>query len=240
MIFAAGLGTRLRPLTDNIPKALLKIGNVTLLEYVILKLLKYGFDDIIINLHHFGNQIKDYLIDNNYFGARVTFSDESDLLLNTGGGLKKSAHFFDDGKPFIVYNCDVITDLNLTEFYKISIEKNTIASIAVRDRETSRYFLFDKDLQLSGWINKSTGDKKIVKGTLDNLIPLAFSGIHTINPSIFKLFPEQNVFSITDFYVDICDRYKISGIDHSSTEWIDIGKKETLMMMQGTNLIDFL
>jgi len=143
MIFAAGKGTRLQPLTNDIPKALVKVNNITLLEIIINKLKHFGFNDIIINVHHFAEQIKDFLNKNNNFGIKITISDESSLLLETGGGLKKAAWFFDDNKPFLIHNVDILSDINLSELYDFHIQSQSLATLAVMHRITSRYFLFD-------------------------------------------------------------------------------------------------
>ena len=160
MIFAAGLGTRLRPLTDHTPKALVPIAGKTMLERVILRLKDAGFNDITINIHHFGEQIIEFLRTHNDFGATIHISDERDRLLDTGGGIKKARPFLDGNEPFLVHNADIICDVDLAELYRHHRESNAEATLLVSERQTSRYLLLDDDNLLHGWINKSTGETK--------------------------------------------------------------------------------
>ena len=160
MIFAAGLGTRLRPLTDNMPKALVLVGGKPMLERVILNLIKYGFDDITINIHHFGGQIIDFIKANNNFGVTIHISDERDELLDTGGGILKARNFLDGNEPFLVHNADILTDLNLKEFYDYHLGNNADATLLTASRNTARYLLLDDTNRLHGWINKNTGELK--------------------------------------------------------------------------------
>jgi NDP-sugar pyrophosphorylase family protein len=241
MILAAGLGTRLNPITNDLPKALVKIGNTTLLEFAIRKLLYYGFDDIIINIHHYPDMIIEFLNKNKNFGASITISDERDLLLDTGGGLKKASYFFNDNKPFIIYNCDIVTDLNLQALYQDHIKQKSIATLAIRDRETSRYFLFNDDNNLCGWWNKRTGERKPPDLNIEGLKPKAFSGIQIIDPKALKLFTDYKVFSLVDFYLRIAISHKIIGYDHTDSMWADIGKPSELEEMQSkNNLLSYL
>ena len=160
MIFAAGLGTRLRPLTDIMPKALVPVAGKPMLERVILRLKKAGFDDITINIHHFGGQIVEFLHANNSFGLNIHISDERDMLLDTGGGVKKACPFLDGNEPFLVHNADILTDIDLTTFYRHHQDSNAEATLLVSERKTSRYLLFDDSYNLHGWINKSTQEIK--------------------------------------------------------------------------------
>ena len=148
MIFAAGLGTRLKPLTDTMPKALVPIAGKPLLEHIITKLIAAGFDEIIVNVHHFADQIVDFLKSKNNFGIRIEISDETDLLLETGGGIKHASAFFDDGKPFLVHNVDILSNLDLSDFYQTSLKNNGLATLLVSERNSSRYFLFDDNAKL--------------------------------------------------------------------------------------------
>lgn len=228
MIYAAGLGTRLKPLTDTKPKALVEIHNTPLLEIAIRKLIKFGFDEIIINIHHHAEQIKDFIKKNNSFGIRIEFSDESGLLLDTGGGLKKAFWFFDDFKPFLVYNVDILTDLDLKRIYNFHISKDTLVTLAVRKRTTSRYLLFDDNAQLCGWENTKLNIKKIIAIKATELNPFAFSGIHVINPSLFMLMTEEGYFSIIDVYLRLARKQRILAYNHDNTFWMDLGRKENL------------
>ena len=228
MIFAAGKGTRLKPLTDNTPKALIEVQGGALLGHVINHLKKYGVTDIVINVHYLSEQIVNYLKSNNNFGINISISDESDLLLDTGGGLLKAAHFFNKNEDFIVYNVDILSDINLDEMLAYHKTHKSLATLAVRDRQTSRYFLFDKNLQLRGWKNTQTGYLiKTVERDKD-LLPLAFSGIHILNARFFDLIQETGAFSITSAYLQLANKHKIIGFRHDSSQWFDIGKAETL------------
>ena len=228
MILAAGLGTRMRPFTDKKPKALIEIAGRTLLEIVITNLIKSGFDEIIINVHHFADQIIELLNLKNNFNVRIDISDERDELLDTGGGLKKASWFFDDGKPFLVHNVDIITDMNLMEMMKFHNERKALVTLAVRKRETSRYLLLDKStFELCGWTNVKTGEVKIaISGRETNRY--AFSGIHIIDPAFFDFMDDKEKFYIIDEYLKLAKNNKIVGFDHSDSEWLDIGKPESL------------
>lgn len=239
MILAAGLGSRLRPLTDNIPKALVKIGNTPLLEFVIKKLLRHGFNDIIINIHHYPDMIVNFLERNKNFGANISISDERNMLLDTGGGLKKAASFFKGDEAFLVFNCDIITDLNLLTLYNYHLEHGALCTLAVRDRETSRYFIFDEYNTLCGWWNKVTGEKKSVKWSDSNFRAMAFSGIQIINPCALELFPDKMVFSLVEFYLLLARDHKIAGYNHTETRWADIGRLDILEQMQLSQPEDF-
>ncbi len=229
MILAAGLGTRLRPLTESKPKALVEINQIPLLEIVIKRLKLYSFNEIIINVHHFANQIIDFIKEKNNFGIDIRVSDETDLLLGTGGGLKKASWFFNNNTPFPVHNVDILSDIDLKQLYEAHINSEALATLAVRNRQTTRFLLFDNGNNLRGWKNIRTGEIKIEKQSESDLIPLAFSGIHIINPSIFDLMPEQRVFSMIDLYLNLAKNYKINAFNHDSSLWIDIGKKESLI-----------
>ena len=230
MILAAGLGTRLQPLTENLPKALVKIRGKTLLEIAINNLVRNGFDEIIINVHHFAEQVINFIKQND-FGADITISNESDKLLDTGGGLKKASQFFKDGKPFLLYNVDIISDLNLQSVYQANIKSNFIAALTVRKRESSRYLLFNSENILCGWKNTTTGEL-ISNRNIELLEEFAFSGIHIIDPKIFTLMPDDEVFSMIDLYLDIMrDNKIIAHIDNDSF-WLDVGKTESLKIAE--------
>jgi NDP-sugar pyrophosphorylase family protein len=226
LILAAGLGTRLQPLTDTKPKALVEINGVALLEFMIQRLIKSGFDQIIINVHHFADQIINFLEEKNNFGIEIEISDERDLLLDTGGGLKKANRFFNDSKPFLIHNVDIFSDIDLTQLYNFHLNSNSIATLAVQKRKSSRYFLFDEEKYLCGWKNERTDELKMTRRPNGKLTQLAFSGIHIADTSIFKLMPAEKVFSIVDFYLAIASQNRISYFDHSNSFFIDLGKKE--------------
>lgn len=224
LILAAGFGTRLKPLTDNTPKALLEINGKTLLEYSILKLQENGFNNLIINVHHLADQIISYLKNNQNFGCNIIISDERDLLLDTGGALKNIKDSVDLTKPILVYNVDIMTNLNLADFYSYHSHSNSFATLAVRKRKTNRYLLLDDEMVLCGWINKITNERKIIRREQNELHEFAFSGIHVVSPLVFNFMPKENRFSIIDLYLNLADDKKIIGFDHSDTIWMDVGK----------------
>ena len=238
MIFAAGLGTRLRPLTNDRPKALVEVGGKTMLERVIIKLAKAGFDDITINIHHFGEKIIEFLELNENFGLNIHISDERDLLLDTGGGILKAQPFLDGDEPFLVHNADILTDIDLRAMYHNHIESGAMATLLVKERQTSRYFVFDDDYRLQGWLNKSTGETRPSDFIhREGMHELAFGGIHVISPSIFEPLEEysqgQAKFSITPFYVDECHTHLINGyLQDTPYTWLDVGKHETLKLAE--------
>jgi NDP-sugar pyrophosphorylase family protein len=232
MIFAAGFGTRLKPITDSKPKALVKIKGKPLLEITISKLIEYGFDEIIVNVHHLAEQIISFL-KSCEFNARIEISDERDKLLDTGGGLKKVKWFFDDGKPFLVHNVDIISDLNLGQMYKAHLQNKSLATLAVRNRESSRYFLFDEGKMLCGWENIKTNERIIVREQ-SNLTQFAFSGVQVIDPKIFEYFPEEERFSIVDVYLNAAKQEKILGYSDNSSNWTDVGRIEDLKKVNKT------
>ncbi len=229
MIFAAGLGTRLKPLTNNKPKALVDIGGITLLEVVIRKLIFYDCKDIIINIHHFADDIIQFVRDRDSFGINIQFSDEREILLETGGGLKKAAHFFDDGSAFLVCNADVMTDLNIKELYQAHLKNNSIATIAVQNRKTSRYFLFDKKHDLCGWTNIQTGAIKMSRSIdIAETEKLALSTTHIIDPRIFEYMPDEDYFSMVDLYLAVAKQENIKAYIHDGDILMDIGKIEEI------------
>ncbi len=227
MVFAAGLGSRLQPLTSNLPKALVKVRGVPLLEIVIKKLIREKYDQIIINIHHRANQITDFLQEKKNFGIDIHISDESDQLLDTGGGLKKAAWFFDDNNPFLAYNVDVLSDLPIATMLAYHKQSESLATLAVRNRSTSRYLLFDDNSRLCGWENIKTGEK-IISNPKEHYKQLAFSGIQIIEPEIFNLITEEGKFSIIDVYLRLAKEHKITGYRHDDSYWLDAGRVENI------------
>jgi NDP-sugar pyrophosphorylase family protein len=227
MILAAGLGTRLRPLTDNIPKALITIRNRPVLEWVVLRLIHFGFDEIIVNVHHHAKMIKQFLNDRNNFGIRMAVSEETELL-DTGGGLKKASWFFNDDAPFILHNVDVLTDLDLKTLYQYHKDQDALASLAVRDRKTKRYLIFDPEYNLCGWKSLNTGETRLMRNCQERL-SLSFMGIHILSPEIIPLLDKQPVFSIIKTYLNLVTKnYSIKGFRADSVRWLDLGRKENL------------
>lgn len=230
MIFAAGLGTRLKPITDTLPKALVPVGGQPLLSHVIRKLVSAGYDHLVVNVHHFPYLIIDYLKEHD-FGVQVDVSDERDFLLETGGGIAHARPFL-EGEPFLVHNVDILSNLDLG-WLREQHRPDALATLLVSDRKTQRYLLFREDGRLAGWTNLATGE---VRSPYPDLDPsacrmLAFSGIHYMSCGIFQAFealemPER--FPIMDFYLKACDRYPIYAAVPQDLQLLDVGKLDTL------------
>lgn len=231
MIFAAGLGTRLKPLTDHTPKALIPIDGKPMLEHIILKLKKAGFRQIVINIHHLGQQILDFLEANQNFGIEIYISDERDYLLDTGGGIKQAEKFLHGNEPFLIHNVDILSDIDLNALYNCHLQTNPVATLLVSKRQTSRYLLFNKENKLCGWRNHETGEVKSFYPQFDprQYNEYAFSGIHILSPKIFEWMEEwTGKFSIIHFYLSICAKTNIQAYAADHLQLIDIGKPETL------------
>jgi len=227
MIFAAGIGSRLQPLTLKKPKALVEVGGKTMLEHTILHLKQYGIKRIVINIHHFAEQIKQFVYQHNAFGLEIVFSHETDQLLDTGGGLKKASWFFSTKEPFIVHNVDVLSNLDLHQLYHHHTRHHALATLAVRGRESSRYLLFDSGNRLCGWENLKKGEKKLIRPAAQYK-RLAFSGIHVIDPALFQMMPNKKVFSITQTYLETGYKCMIQGFQEHDSWWFDVGNWENL------------
>ncbi len=231
MIFAAGLGTRLRPLTNNIPKALVPLNGIPLLELAIRRLKYYGFNEIIINVHHFADKIMAFLEEKNNFDIEIHISNEEKILLDTGGGLKNAAWFLKD-EPFLVVNADIVTSLNLAEMVKFHQEHSFLATLAVQTRESSRQMMFNDQNLLSGWKNHQTGEE-IISRQIESPTFYSFSGIHVINPEIFELMPEEEIFPIMPFYLSVASNKQIGAFDHTGDIWEDVGKLNAIEKTEG-------
>lgn len=227
MIFAAGKGTRLQPLTNNTPKALIKVNGVPMLELIIKNLINIGVNEIIINVHYLADQIIDFLSSKNNFGIRIEISDETNELLDTGGGLKKASWFFDDNEPIILHNVDIISNIDLREMLVFHKNNNALATLAVRKRKSSRYLLFNHKQELCGWENIKTSVKIITRYS-KKYSSLAFSGIHIINPEILKNINENGRFSIISTYFTHFKNKLILAYQHDKDDWFDIGSPEKL------------
>lgn len=227
LIFSAGLGTRLYPFTKNKPKALVELNGKPLLWHAISNLKNFGVTQVIINIHHFAQQIIDY-VNTEHFGLTIEFSDERDELLETGGGLLKVSALLKKEEFFIACNVDVISTLNIGETIKYHLKEKPLATLVVRKRETSRYLLFDDELQLNGWQNLKTKETKLARQITQQPIQLAFSGIQIISGEIFDLIEEQGKFSIIDLYLRLAQKHKIVGFIDESSFWLDLGKPEQL------------
>ncbi len=236
MIFAAGLGSRLRPLTDHRPKALVEIGGRPMLEHLILKLKKAGFGHIVVNVHHFGEQIVDFLNANNGFGLRIEVSDERGQLLDTGGGLKKAAPLLEGDGPFLVHNVDIVSDLDPADLWAAYEREAALspcdAMLAVHVRETSRYLLFDEANRLRGWMHTGTGEVKSPVPGFDAAACTrkAFAGIHMFSPALFAAMRTwEGAFSIIDFYLSVSMLKRIVAYDVApAVRWVDAGKPAAL------------
>jgi len=241
MILAAGLGTRFKPWTDQHPKALAPVNGKSLLQRNVEYLQTYGIDDIVINVHHFAGQIIEALTSNRGWGSRFTISDETDMVLETGGGLMKASPLLEDG-PFVLMNVDILTDMDLGAMIDDHFHHHPLVTLAVTNRTTSRYFLFDEKDQLCGWTNVQTGEERLARAgdpadvarpggaaanATSHLIQKAFSGIHVIDPAIFPLITRTGKFSTIDMYLDLASRQVIRGFDHSQSRLIDVGKPES-------------
>ena len=227
MIFAAGLGTRLQPLTDHIPKALVEVNGKSLLERVIERLKSTGVDHFVINVHHLSSQVIDFIERKDYFKTCIDISDESGQLLDTGGGLKKAACFLQGNEPFIVHNVDVLSDIDLNNMFEFHQKSGALATLAVRDRDSSRKLLFDGSGDLTGWKNDNTHETIQIRPSHPS-IELAFSGIHIISPGIFDLMKEEGVFSIIDVYLRLARSHQIKAFRHDDSMWLDVGSPEKL------------
>lgn len=229
MIFAAGLGTRLKPITDTKPKALVEVGGKPLLFHIINKLKAVGVSRIVVNVHHFSSQIISYLHENNSFGLDIQVSDESEQLLDTGGGIKKAAPLFCPDAPILIHNVDILSNVDLQLLYS-NIGDND-ALLLVSRRKTKRYLLFDESMQLVGWTNIETGEVRSPFADLNvkSCRMYAFAGIHVISPRILTLlqsFPDK--FGIVDFYIKMCAQCSIKGFLNENLRLMDVGKIDTL------------
>ena len=218
MIFAAGLGTRLKPLTDTMPKALVRVGGQPLLWHVVMKLKAAGYERFVVNVHHFAQQIVDYLKENDSFGLDIRISDERDGLLETGGGIKKALPLFDSDEPVLIHNVDILSNVDLTAL------PSQTPTLVVSQRPTKRYLQFDEQMRLVGWKNIETGELKGHEGR-----SLAFSGIHILHPSLFTLINDWPArFPIMDFYLKVCTDHEIRGYEPQGLRLLDVGKLDSL------------
>ncbi len=230
MVFAAGLGTRLRPLTDDRPKALVEIEGVALLETTIRRLISVGVDQVIVNVHHFAEQIIEYLNAKENFGIHIDVSVE-DSLLETGGGLKQAGWFFDDGEPFLIHNVDVLSDIDLGEMVERHIREDALVTLAVKKRKTSRYLLFNKELNLRGWQKGEEMDPELVIGenSEDTLKRFGFCGMHVVSPRLLPLISEYGRFSIIQTYMRLVgEGHLVKAFDVTKCRWKDVGKIDEL------------
>jgi len=228
MIFAAGVGSRLKPLTDNMPKALVPVGGHPMLGRLIHHLAKLGVSSFIVNVHHFASQVVNYLNTAEFKDFKISISDERGKLLNTGGGLFKAAGFFSDGAPFLVYNVDVLSDIDVNEMLEHHRVEGNLATLAVSRRNSSRLLLLDGQNYLKGWHDTSTGEVIRVTGAKGKLTPMAFSGIHIIDPAIFAFTRKTKPFPIIELYMRLAENYRIGVYIHEPYNWADMGSLDGL------------
>ncbi len=229
-IFAAGLGTRLKPLTDTMPKALVPVAGKPLLAHVVEKLKAAGCKKIVINIHHFGDMIIDYVKSQGNFGIDIVFSDEREMLLETGGAIKHAVELLGN-EPFLIHNVDILSNVDIKALWEEHLNSGSAATLLVSKRSSSRALLFDAEGNLTAWTNKTTGEVKTPYESVDiaSLKELAFSGIHIFSPSLFKYFgayPEK--FSIIDFYLNTCKAEKIKAYTQEGLQLLDVGKLDSL------------
>ena len=238
MIFSAGLGTRFKPWTNAHPKALALVNGKSLLQLNIEYLQKYGITEVIVNVHHFADQVIDAITANKGWGSNIVISDETEEVLETGGGLLKARPFLDGNEPFITLNVDILTDLDLNKLLAFHNENKPLISFGITNRNTSRYFLFDEKNRLCGWRNINTGEEKIAVPKA-NLLQKAYSCVVVFEPAVFPLIRQRGKFSLTEPYLDLAADHIILGYDHTGDRLIDVGKPESIAIAEAifTNTI---
>lgn len=230
LLFAAGLGTRLKEHTQSKPKALVNLAGKPLIQHAVEYLKRFGITDITINVFHFADQVISFLEANHWFEVEIHISDERDQLLDTGGGLKKAGVFLKGKEPILIYNVDVISNLDLNSLLKYHLEQNALATLAVRSRQTSRYLMIDQNQQLVGWKNFVTGETRICHDeSFAHARALAFCGIHIIQPELLDMITEEGKFPIIDLYLRLAKSNRIKAFVDQSDLWIDLGKPEQLL-----------
>jgi len=230
MILAAGKGTRLGQITGTIPKALVEINGKSVLQLAVEKCTSSGFGEIIVNVHHLAGQVEEEVARLNKSGFDISISDERTMLLDTGGGLYRARDFFDTS-PFLLYNTDIVTDLDLADLYRFHKSKGGIATLAVRKRRGNRFFLVSDDGMVRGWCNKATGEKIMAGEVNEELSEIGFLGIHLIDPQIFK-FMYEGVYSMTSLYLQLMNSHRINTYRHNEGYWYDIGTPENLEIVR--------
>ena len=240
MIFSAGLGTRFKPWTDKHPKPLALVNGKTLLQRNIEYLQQHGIKDVIINVHHFAEQVEDAIVENDGWGSNILVSDERDELLDTGGGLLKAKELFTPGERFITCNVDILTNLDFSKLLAFHEKSKALISFGVTNRKTSRYLLFDENSRLYGWRNTKTGEertpgKRIGEMVSFPLIEKAYSCVVVFEYDIFRLMEENNFtgkFSLIDVYLKLAADHRIMGFDHTGDHFVDVGKPESVAIAE--------
>ena len=227
MIFAAGLGTRFKPWTNNHPKALALVNGKSLLQRNIEYLQKYGITEVVVNVHHFADQVIEAVHKNKGWGSTILISDETNEVLETGGGLLKARHLLEGDEPFVTVNADILTDLNIKRLLDYHKDYKPLVSFGVTNRKTSRYFLFDEYDRLCGWRNKKDGDE-ILAIAKAKLVERAYSCVVVFEPAIFSLIPQRGKFSIVETYLSLAKDHLILGYDHTGDKFADVGKPESV------------
>jgi NDP-sugar pyrophosphorylase family protein len=231
MIFAAGLGTRFKPWTDHHPKALALVNGKSLLQRNIEYLQQYGITEVVVNVHHFADQIEEAIQNNEGWGSKITISDEREVVLETGGGLLKAKDFLTDNGPFVILNVDILTNLDLSSLVSFYQSRKPLIAFGVTDRKTSRNFLFDEQMQLCGWRNKATGEEKISRQRTA-YIERAYSCVSVFDPSVFDFIKQTGKFSLTEIYLDLARDHAVLGYDHSGDLLVDVGKPESVAVAE--------
>jgi MurNAc alpha-1-phosphate uridylyltransferase len=228
MIFAAGLGTRFKPWTDSHPKALAMVNGKSLLQRNVEYLQQYGISDLVVNVHHFSDQVIEAIEQHDGWGSNIVISDERDELLETGGGLLKARALLESGEPFLTLNADILTKLPIDQLIAHHQQHHALISLAVSNRESSRNFLFDESMKLSGWQNNKTGEEIIVNNHMP-LHPMAYNCVAVFDPAVFDLIPQRGKFSLTTTFLSLAEKHLVSGFDCSADAFIDVGKPESVV-----------
>lgn len=231
MIFCAGLGTRFKPWTDLHPKALALVNGKSLLQRNIEYLQQYGIMDVIVNVHHFPEQVRSALRQHKGWGSNIIVSDETKEVLETGGGLVKARPYFTEGEDFLAINVDILTDLNLNEFIRFHQSKMGLVSLAVSGRKSSRCFVFDNDNRLIGWKNLQTGQERMTVNSYPSF-PKAFSGISLYRYEFFEALAMKGKFSLVDAFLSLATDHAIYGYEHSGEKWVDVGRPESVAVAE--------
>ena len=232
MIFAAGLGTRFKPWTDLHPKALAIVNNKSLLQRNIEYLQQYNITNVVVNVHHFADQIIEAVHENKGWGSNIIISDETNEVLETGGGLLKAQSLLKNDEPFITLNADILTDLSISNLLSFHKSNEALISFGITNRKSSRNFLFDENNRLCGWENNVTSEQKISIAK-DNLKPMAYSCVAIFEPAVFELIPQRGKFSLTETYLSLAAEHVIMGYEHSGDRFIDVGKPESVEVAEG-------
>jgi NDP-sugar pyrophosphorylase family protein len=228
LILAAGTGTRLRPVTDKIPKALIPIGGIPMLEIVIRRLVGAGFKSLVINIHHFSEQIREYVASKNNFGLDIDFSDESERLLDTGGAIRKAKPLFEGEDTILVHNVDILTNLNYQTLITAHLQSGALATLAVKDRPTTRNLLVDRQGRLCGWEYPDKHLRMCTHENVKRLSATAFSGVYVLSSEILEKLPDEEVFGFMPWILNLASSEEILTWDQSPAFWYEAGRPESI------------